>query len=1190
MELLLTEIALEGFKSFKDKTVFKFDGPLTAVVGPNGSGKSNVVDAIKWILGDPSPRSIRAATGLEAIYRPADGNGESSGFASVAIKIDNSGTDALDEPAEWEIERRYYRSGESVYTVNGKTARLKDIRAIMARKGFGLGNLSVVGQGEIDGFLSLMPYDRRLVFEDLARISDFKANKRKILNQLTESARNYERLKDLIGEMLVRVDSLEVQAEAAKKYSELTLAKNETEAQFAAQEYLLALRNHDRNVSRLGELKKELENIRLARDEAVGNFQRAKTNLENARAENAETLQESEKGRRDLDHAVAEERRLTDANKHISTLIGTLENELTERDNRVGELNKRLAELEETTENAVTEFVDHHRRRMDLDIYLSRKWGHTRCYERERERLAGRVERLQGEGSLFARDAEFHTRRAESYKSEIGELLDKKVNLEGEKVNLETSKADIRKEYDRLKDLETNQGKAISEINEKLQNLGTEHSKAIDKQRDIESEIKALDNERIILEELEIAKEGYGEGTRAVLENRESFPGLRGTPGELIDVTPGHETAIECVLGDSIQYLVIDTLDQALEIIAKVKSDRLGSVTCIVRDLVPEYSDEGNPAGLMDLINYCRIDNELKPVLGLLLSGATEIQNTVEIQNSGLSKVLVSSDGILFRPPAYVSGGSGKSAAQGILTRRARLQEIEVELNRLNPEEVEIKSELSNLEQSISSEQSTLADLKSNLVTTEEEIRTNISVGEQTVQKIEQCEFNLTEIKDRMGDLESERDGCVENARLASQGIEVVKRARNEAEISLGKIERKIPSLRAMVDDLRSRLQRAIVMEASYREEAERAGKESRRIREELGTLSKMSGEKKQRLDDVRNEALGTSDELDRAIKLRNELGKKLPELERKEKEARDNIKKFLEIVTEAEEKVEESRESVNTAENALHNQEVRLAELSGGLRSLERSLEEYPEFAERVRKGEMGGKDIPSKKELNEKLGGLLAELETLGTVNPLAIEEEKAARTRMEELQKEREDLILAEGELRKALEEVEEQSEKAFVTTFKLAQEKFSETFESLFPGGTGELSLTDPTDPLESGIDVRIKFPGKGELDLLQLSGGERALIALALLFAILKVKPSSFTVLDEVEAALDDVNTQKFLDYLQKEFIGTQFILITHNKITMERADRLYGVTMHSGGISQVVSVDFKSLKEKEVDELLGVAS
>lgn len=1187
MELLLTEIALEGFKSFKDKTVFKFDGPLTGVVGPNGSGKSNVVDAIKWILGDPSPRSIRAATGLEAIYRPADGNGESSGFASVAIKIDNSGTDALDEPAEWEIERRYYRSGESVYTVNGKTARLKDIRAIMARKGFGLGNLSVVGQGEIDGFLSLMPYDRRLVFEDLARISDFKANKRKILNQLTESARNYERLKDLIGEMLVRVDSLEVQAKAAKKYSELTLAKNETEAQFAAQEYLLALRNHDRNESRLGELKKEIENIISARDEAVGNFQEAKTNLENARAENAETLQESEKGRRDLDHAVAEERRLTDANKHISTLIGTLENELAERDNRVGELNKRLAELEETIENAVTEFVEHHRRRMDLDIYLSRKWGDTRCYERERERLAGRVERLQGEGSLFARDAEFHTRRAESYESEIGELLDKKVNLEDEKVKLETSVADIRKEYDRLKNLEFNQGKAINEISGKLQNLGTEHSKAIDKQRDIESEIKALDNERIILEELEAAKEGYGEGTRAVLENRGSFPGLRGTLGELIDVKPGRETAIECVLGESIQYLVIDTLDQALEIIAKVKSDRLGSVTCIVRDLVPEYSDEGNPA---DLINFCRIDNELKPVLGLLLSGATEIQNAVEIQNSGLSKVLVSSDGILFRPPAYVSGGTGKSAAQGILTRRARLQEIEVELNRLNPEQVEIKGELSNLEQSISSEQSILADLKSKLETTEEEIRTNITIGEQTVQKIEQSEVNLTEIKGRMGDLESERDGCLENARLASQGIEVVKRARNEAEISLGKIESKIPSLRAMVDDLRSRLQRAVVLEASYREEAERAGKESRRISEELGNLSKMSGEKKQRLDDVRGEALGTSDELDRAIKLRNELGKELPELERKEKEARDNIKKLLEIVTEAEQKVEDSRESVTTAENALHNQEVRLAELSGGLRSLERSLEEYPEFAERVRKGEMGGKGIPSKKELNEKLQGLLEELETLGAVNPLAIEEEKAARTRMEELQKEREDLILAEGELRKALEEVEEQSEKAFVTTFKLAQEKFSETFESLFPGGTGELSLTDPTDPLESGIEVRIKFPGKGELDLLQLSGGERALIALALLFAILKVKPSSFTVLDEVEAALDDINTQKFLDYLQKEFVGTQFILITHNKITMERADRLYGVTMHSGGISQVVSVDFKSLKEKEVDELLGVAS
>ncbi len=1188
MEPLLTEIILEGFKSFRDKTSLKFDGPFTAIVGPNGSGKSNVVDAIKWVLGDPSPRSIRASTGLEAIYRPANGDdNEDAGFASIIIKIDNSEPESQDEPAVWEIERRYYRSGESIYTLNGKTARLRDVRAVMARKGFGLGSLSVVGQGEIDGFLSLVPSDRRLVFEDLARISDFKANKRKILGRLDDCARNDERLRDLLGEILVRVDNLAVQAEAASRHAELTSSADEIKAQLAAQEYLLAGRNVERHEKRLEELNSELDDSRGKRDDTADRLATAREDLKKARDENFTTLAECEDGRRELDRARAEERRLTEANKHLSTLIVTLENELAERTERIEKLTARLDELAKTASNAELERSHAKRRYLDLDVYLSRRWGYTRACERERERLAGRVERLQGEGSFFARDAEFHSRRAEALRIESEEIGKKSGDLRGEIVDLESEAVRLKYEYELLQARKREIEVLLSEIKQKLAALRSQLDDATESKRAVETEISTLENEIKLLGELEESKEGYGEGVRAILDRRGELHGLIGTLGELVSVEPGHEAVVERALGDSIEFLLIDTFENALALIETVKAENLGKVTCIVVELLPDLPQITETG---DILDHCSIDPDLKPVLSLFLLSAIAADSLTGIDPSELTGVIVTSDGAVFRPPAFLSGGSEVKSASGIFTRRARLDELEELVVNRKWKSAELVARIHLLENRISRLTDDLTRESSALDEVNDSLAINITSRQKNNERTEQVAREMKSLEERLDRVVSESEGCLENARLATQGTEAVKRARTDAEQALELLEKDLPRFAAQVEDLRARVQRAIVEEASYREEAERARAEIARIEEEIASSRDEISERKGRIDAVRNEARGISEELDNAIDLRDSLEGTLPELERKEKEASERINSLQTNLDEMETALDEARERVSEMEGALHAQEIKLAEIRGGLISLEKGLDEFPEFAERIRSGELMGKDIPSKKELNEKFETINLDLEELGDVNPLAIEEEKMARQRQEELKSEREDLILAEEELRKALEEIERESEKAFVSTFNDAKARFSEVFAALFPGGSGELSLTDPDDPLESGIDVRIKFPGKGELDLLQFSGGERSLIALALLFAILKVKPSSFTLLDEVEAALDDVNTQKFLDYLAQEFDDRQFIMITHNKITMERADRLYGVTMTDGGISQVVSVDLKKLKEEGIEEALGAVN
>jgi len=1185
VEPLLREIVLEGFKSFRDRTSLRFDGPFTAIVGPNGSGKSNVVDAVKWVLGDPSPRSIRASSGLEAVYRSADGDGEeASGFASVILKVDNPRPESDEEPSQWEIERRYYRSGESVYTLNGRNARLKDVRAVMARMGFGLGSLSVVGQGEIDGFLSLVPSDRRLVFEDLARISDFKANKRRILGQLEDCARNHQRMQDLTGEILIRVDALAVQAKAARRHAELSAAQKEAEAQLAAQEYLLAKRNLERHEQRLEDLVEELGNSRTGRDEAVRALASAKQALDNARKENAATLSECESGKRELERAGAEERRLTEANQHLGTLLGTLEHELSEREARIEKLRSRGRDLTGTVGKANVERAWAKRSRLDFELYLSWRWGYMRSCERERERLAGRVERLQGEGSFFARDAEFHTRRAEALQAEAKELRGDLAKLRAEMGDAERSSADLAAEYDRLQTARGENGKLMAELEVTVRSTHEGLDSAQDRKRDLSTEIAALESERKLLAELETAREGYGEGVKGILSRRDEFPGLRGTLGELIEVEPGGEEIIERILGDSLEFLVCDTLSDALQVIDAARRDDLGPVTCVVRELVPEIAADARGS---DLLAMCSIAGDLMPLLALFLGGARMAEGPEDIENSDYSGTLITAEGIVFRPPAFVSGGSDVGGAKGLLTRRARLDELDrlIVARRWKLGEIEatthqLEVEECDLEERLSIARRLSAEIRDNLQQT-------IVERQRHAERLQRARKESSTIEKKLREVEAECDGCRENARLASQGTKAVRRARTDAEEALERIERELPGLAGQVEDLRSRLQRAIVEEASYKEEAERALAEIERLDEEIESIRREIATRNERLDEIRNDARGTSEELDRAIDLRTTLEKRLPELGRMEKEAGERIGRFEKGLSDAELALEEARERVSSIESSVHTQEVRLAELRGGLTSLEKGLDGFPEFAERIRSGELSGKDIPSKKELAEKLDILGQELGELGDVNPLAIQEEKLARNRLDELKREREDLIKAEEELREALEEVEKESVRAFISTFDEAKERFAEVFAALFPGGSGELSLTDPSDPLESGIDVRVRFPGKGELDLLQFSGGERALIALALLFAILKVKPSSFTILDEVEAALDDVNTQKFLDYLGREFPDRQFVLVTHNKISMERANRLYGVTMGKEGVSQVVSVDLKKLKEEGIEEVLG---
>jgi chromosome segregation protein len=1183
VELLLKEITIEGFKSFRDRTTLKFDGPFTAIVGPNGSGKSNVVDAIKWVLGDPSPRSIRAQSGLEAIYNPGEENGGTpAGFASVILKVDNTDSEIPDEPSEWEIERRYYRSGESVYSLNGKTARLKDVRGVMSRKGFGLGSLSVVSQGEVDGFLSLVPTDRRLVFEDLARISDFKANKRKILGQLDDCARNMERLRDLVGELNVRADELTGQANAARRHNELVAEVTDIKAKLAAQEYILALRNIERNEKLLEEIREELADAKTSETDCEKKIVELKKELHDAREAVRTTLEECERGRRELDRAVGEEKRLQESEGHLSRLIESLEGEISERETRQGRLTERKRELLETIGNARNETESASRWKLQYDNYLSRLIGRTRAWELARERLMSKIEKLQGEGSLFQKDEKFYLDMANGVQGEIVGLDHRKLEVLEELKNNGVREFEIAGQLDDVTSKASELRVAQEELSGNLKLKKDTIGKIKDDLSNAESSISLLTREKELLRELEESREGYDEGVVTLMEESENLSGVRGILGELIEVDSGYERTVEMLLGEKLKWLVVEKLSDAASILHKAREDELGRLKCIVLELIP-----GGEFSSGEINTHIRADGEISRLTGYLTSNFAR-GNSLD-ENLDLKKVTLISDGTLFSPPAYVSGGEKSTDNTGILTRRARLVEIGNEVIRLELEMAKLSEEHEIMSGEIEKLDAVHESNGFDLIEYENRIERIKGDQSRLVEKRTELSAEIEKIDSSLEEQNEKHRSCLESANLAKISFQTIGKIRRDTEIALEQLGKQLEGAGGRIEDLRTRLQRCLVIEASYSEEADRAEKEISRIDDEYKSDLELIEKKRGRIQQAKNDLRANSDEYRQACEKREELEKLVPDYETKEREASGKITDCENRIANAENSRDEAREKVTETNERVHNQEVKVAELKGSLSGLEKGLEEFPDFAMKIKSGEVQGKDIPSRKELTTKLDEINLEMDEIGEVNPLAIEEEKHVRLRLDELAREKDDLVKAEDELRKALEEVEKESIKAFVTTFDEARNKFADVFAELFPGGQGRISLTDPDYPLESGIDVKVRFPGKGELDLLQFSGGERALIALAMLFAILKVKPSSFTLLDEVEAALDDVNTTKFLDYLNREFDERQFIMITHNKISMERANRLYGVTMRGGGVSQVVSVDLKKLQEEGVEEVLGTA-
>ncbi len=1188
--MYLKSIEIQGFKSFATKTVFEFHDGITGIVGPNGSGKSNVADAVRWVLGEQKVRQLRS-TGMQDVIFAGTENRRPVSFAYVAITLDNSDHYLPLDYSEVTVARRVYRSGESEYLLNGTACRLKDIHELFYDTGIGQEGYSIIGQGQIDRILSGKPEERRELFDEAAGIVKFKRRKQVTLKKLENEQQNMARITDIMGELERQVGPLERQAEHARIY----LKKK---SELKSLEVNVFLREMDR-------VEKDGSSVAQKQDIADHQMEEAKENLD-------EILKNYE----DLDKEIQQ----NDA--EITTLQSRISESDVEREKNEGQINVLREQIRtiEQSESHVKERLE------ELEADVSRREQTGRQYQEEKDEIDARIEEAQEEANDLA-DAQKIIQQSmaeceriiESGNSEILELLDARAALEGDQQRCSTmiEQANIRQvqlnqQLLEQKSTETDvagnlseKEKSVAELDRKVSELEARQSDVLAKREkwgeqteELTAQIDALRQnylrESSNLESLKNIAErydGYGNGIKRVMERKSDTKGIRGVVADLISVDKRYETAIETALGGNIQNVVTDDEDTAKAMIAYLKENRYGRVTFLpltsvsAPDNVPAQKALGEKGVIGMADTLVKSDDEYAGVVGYLL-GRVLVVDTVDravaiAKKYGYSMRIVTLEGESLMPGGSISGGAFKNNSN-LLGRSREIDALEKSVAEMAEKDRELKERLDDVRTADELLKDDLEEIRTSL----QDLYISQSTARMEVEHLReektQQEAFYNNIRDEIQALEDQKaETLVDQDQIR---IQLEHSRAREEEINAGneKQSAKLAEIQTEADQLQEKLSDITVNLAELRQRSDFAAENIARIGEEISELNDMQQEVILNASNSGQEIEGRRDEIRRITEIseaaaeeRERLSEQLAACVAKKEQMSTDHKEFF-----------DKREEMSQEISRLDREIFRLADQQEKLEKVRETQTEYmwQEYeltrheAEKMRED-----DLPGITELRKRISQTRADIRELGNVNVNAIEEYRSVSERYEFLRGQYDDLEQAEKALLDIIEELDDGMKSQFSEKFADIQKEFDRTFQELFGGGKGTLELTmdEDHDILDCGIGIIAQPPGKKLQNMMQLSGGEKALTAIALLFAIQNLKPSPFCLLDEIEAALDDSNVVRYARYLQKLSKNTQFIVITHRRGTMTTADRLYGITMQEKGVSALVSVD---LIDKDLED------
>lgn len=1178
--MYLKSIEVQGFKSFANKIVFDFHNGITGIVGPNGSGKSNVADAVRWVLGEQSAKQLRGAKMEDVIFAGTQ-NRKPVGFAYVAITLDNSDHALPVEYDEVTVSRRVYRSGESEYKINGHSCRLRDVTEMFYDTGIGKEGYSIIGQGQIDKILSGKPDERRELFDEAAGIVKFKRRKSAAIKKLENERSNLVRVNDILSELEKQVGPLKQQSEKAKEYLN----------------YKTDLKKYDVNAFLL-----ETDRIRKETAELNGRLKIVDDDLEDSKSEYDNTKSEYESA----------ENQLNDINTQIDENSQTVSALELENQKLQGEINvfteqiktfnankqlhsERLLDIEKDKQNKNNSVKELREQYNDLNTELSEYNDKLAAINDTAKALNAEIEGISGQidnrqNSIYDNLTEQSTIKAENQKfvtmleqleikkSELtSHIIKGKSDESAQKQVIKSLTAELDNAVGKLEDINN----SIEESNTSVTQLKAEIA---EKNSELDKLTQNYHREKSRLESLINITErydGYGNSIKKIMELKDSNPGILGVIADIVKVEKQYETAIETALGGTIQNIVTDKESTAKELIGYLKQNKLGRATFLPLNAIHARNTLENEAcinekGVIGVAsNLVRVSFEYEGLAKYLLGRILVVDN---IDNALLiakkykyTLRIVTLEGEQLNPGGSMTGGAFRNSSN-LLGRRREIEEL--------------KQSVSNTNKQITQEKAAVADLRNQVAKYREALDSyNKLLRETHIRKntidvnLKQADLKLSEI------IASYGDDIKEQASIDSEILKISE-SRNQVSGNLNLLDNQNEAARKEIENLGKTLETkkseeaavalkienlkishsSIEQKASFiNENIERLCKELDNLEEEKTSIQEKIGETKELVSAKQADIELVKNSIEESERKITAIGEKLEDLRAAKEKVNASHKEFFK-------KREELNEKIILLEKdsmRLHNQYDRLEESYDSL--VDYMWNEYEltySYALELKSDELNNIN-----DIRKQINILKAAIKKLGDVNVNAIEEYKSVSERYEFMKTQHDDMIEAEESLMKVIEELDEGMRTQFTAKFEEIKVEFDKVFKELFGGGRGTIELVEGEDILEAGILIISQPPGKKLQNMMQLSGGEKALTAIALLFAIQNLKPSPFCLLDEIEAALDDSNVGRYANYLHKLTKHTQFIVITHRRGTMSAADRLYGITMQEKGVSTLVSVD-----------------
>ena len=1188
--MYLKALEIQGFKSFPDKTVLNFGEDITAIVGPNGSGKSNISDAIRWVMGEQSAKGLRGAKMEDVIFGGTEKRAP-VGFAQVTLVLDNTGhIFPTMEESEVAVTRRYYRSGESEYYINRQSVRLKDVTELFLDTGMGKEGYSIIGQGKIDEILSAKSGERREIFEEAAGISKFRHRKEDAERKLERTEENLVRINDKISELELQVEPLQDQAERAKKY---LLLRDE----MRVLEISVWLENLDELKADARKLESDFRAAEAARDEARARLdalyaegerygrqmQEKDMEAEQVRAESAgleSRAQEQESAVAVLESAIA----------HNRENIERARTELMESDSRTGSLERQAAEQEAR----VTE-ID--RRSAELEQALDELLAQAQAAADQAGGAQSRAEALRGQEAMAVAAAADRRAELAAISAENGQILERKSRLEEDRsgagdqiAQAEQEAKENRSALEEARDQAEAMGNIIAGHSLRLEERKKKAAAASEQRMKLTMDTGALDNRIRLLTEMEREYEGFSKAVKLVCQAKGGLRGIHGPVAELVRTEQKYSLAIEIALGGGLQNIVVDREEDAKAAIGFLKQRSGGRATFLPLTAIrgEEMRERGveQAEGFVGLASrLVRFDPKYQNIFYNLL-GRTVV---VEDLDCGIALArryrnafrIVTLDGQVINRGGSMTGGSTSRSA-GVLSRAAELEQLRgrAETMRRELETAKAAEESANRE---------LAASQYELETAEVQRRQ----AEDTVVRLEGTKNHLTLLLQSLRDNQENLEGELESldARLRDNTVRTA-----ETEAALKEQEEKAAGLRVQAEELLSGQSELLAKSGELTEEistrkselaaltAEREATAARGadLRRLCAELSGDRTQKEKTLESYQSNIDQAAAEIEERKAALETLDTQRQAL-RERLETLNGEKMALEAERTAQNKrSQECNEELLNLERSVSRLEQKIATSAMEEKQILDRLWEHYELSHSDAQAQRI--ELESVSKATRRIGELKRDIGALGTINIGAIEEFDRVNGRYTYLTGQRDDVEKAKGELERIIGDITDQMTKILAQQFKLLSESFQTTFTELFGGGQATLELEDEDDILGCGIEIKAQPPGKTLKTISLLSGGEKAFVAIALYFSILKVHPTPFCVMDEIEAALDDVNVTRYARYMRQLAGNTQFIVITHRRGTMEEADVLYGVTMQERGVSKILTINLNDMaKELKIE-------